>query len=172
MADLRPQITSDLQYLHNLFQRCAPTVPDAKTMWDRLNSNDINESGHAHSVPALAVLYAQTHPNDLPTIAAETDLSHSMTTGSSEAHNDDLWDPIKAKMQTLIQSHSADLIVDQKGSPGTPQSADDLRSYLSPAFGGTRTAKPGGKGDTNFKRPLKLIAHCGLPSLGNTRNCC
>ena len=171
MADLRPQIKKDYQHINATITQCAGTTPqvdDAEELRKRRDNNYNKMRGHAHSTPALAVLYARTYPNDIPLIRQATQLSRSSRLESRYV----VWKTVMANTKALLQSQGSDIVSEQV-STSKPQTAQEVaKTYLSTKYGGKLTGSQGGKGDTILKRTLKLIAHCGLPSLGNVRKCC
>ncbi|OCA86159.1 hypothetical protein [Bacillus sp. FJAT-27986] len=117
-----------------------------------------NLQAHAASIVPLAVLFSLHNSSLVTNIKLNSDLYHNMGTGSSEARDPAIWNPIKAGMSNFRDIHGDDIVAEELSAPYLPQSVNDvLRTYLSDNYLGDHTN--GGAGDTVLKRTLKILSH-------------
>ena len=119
-----------------------------------------NLQGHARAVVPLAIWFLTLAPRHTHAIRDNTNLSHEMTSASSESRAA-FWGAIQSEIRALLGSQGNDRVVVglQSNSPETAERIAE--TYLSESYGGGQTS--GGAGDTVFKRTLKIVSHVFNP---------
>jgi hypothetical protein len=133
-------------------------VGDAKALLRRAFGEN-NLQAHWHSMFPVAIYFAIHNFDILDDIKENTDLGHEMTTGSPEASNTELWDPVANQFQQFVNGNRGnDIVSEGMDDPTDERSVQDVaENFMSGTWAGGQAG--GGAGDTVVKRTLKLLSH-------------